>query len=723
MGILNLDRRSGLILAGALLVGPCLGGALYRTAAVREERELAERLRTDLDASASALEARLSRVVETVTGAAALFEAARELGREEFAGYATRMLARLPAVRALEWAPRVGDAERARHEEWARAELGASYHITEATREGRLAPAGARPERIPVGFVVPLAGNESAVGFDLASESLRARALQRAVESGEAALSDPVRLVQSERDEWSVLLVVPVFAAPAAREGNGREARGFAVGVVRIADLVAAALPEEVAAAGGSAALELTDDDVAGERVVLWSSAAGHAGSARAGAPLRRELEVGGQRWALTARLTDMALSEGRSSSPVLLGTASFAGWQLLVGLTVVLTRRGRDRRLRRSSEGKRARELTQRLASAVEQTADSVLITDRAGVIEYVNPAFERTTGYSRAEAVGATPRLLRSAQQEPDFYRELWATILSGEPFEGTLVNRRKSGGAFVAEQTITPMRDSQSGEISHFVSVLRDLTERTRFRAQETELRLAAAVQRRLYPDPLPRVAGFDIAAAMVPALTTCGDYFDLIELPDGRLAVVVADACGHGVGPALIMAETRAILRSLTAVRRDLEELVGELNRLLLADLEEHLYVTMVLGLLDPATGVLSWANMGHPAGYVLDAAGAEKSRLGSTCLPLGLFPQLGSRPGRTTTLAPGDLVVLLTDGVTESSSPDGRELGPAAVLDVVRGCRHEPAARIVEAVLGAARAHGDGQGQRDDVTVVAIRRDA
>ncbi|KAB2962643.1 MAG: hypothetical protein F9K18_09550, partial [Thermoanaerobaculia bacterium] len=278
MGILNLDRRSGLILAGALLVGPCLGGALYRTAAVREERELAERLRTDLDASASALEARLSRVVETVTGAAALFEAARELGREEFAGYATRMLARLPAVRALEWAPRVGDAERARHEEWARAELGASYHITEATREGRLAPAGARPERIPVGFVVPLAGNESAVGFDLASESLRARALQRAVESGEAALSDPVRLVQSERDEWSVLLVVPVFAAPAAREGNGREARGFAVGVVRIADLVAAALPEEVAAAGGSAALELTDDDVAGERVVLWSSAAGHAG-------------------------------------------------------------------------------------------------------------------------------------------------------------------------------------------------------------------------------------------------------------------------------------------------------------------------------------------------------------------------------------------------------------------------------------------------------------
>ncbi|HSL95005.1 MAG TPA: SpoIIE family protein phosphatase, partial [Thermoleophilia bacterium] len=349
--------------------------------------------------------------------------------------------------------------------------------------------------------------------------------------------------------------------------------------------------------------------------------------------------------------------------------------------------------------------------------------ITGRDGVIVYVNPAFQRITAFSSAEAVGATPRLLRSEEQEQEFYVDLWATILRGEPFRGTLVNRRRDGRLFPAEQTITPMRDPHTGEISHFVSVLRDLTERTRFREQETELRLAAAVQRRLYPDPLPQVAGFDIAGSMVPALTTCGDYFDLVDLPDGRLAIVVADACGHGVGPALIMAETRALLRSALRKRCEVEGVVREINRQLFADLESHLYVTMVLGLLDPATGALTWANMGHPEGFVLDRAGAEASTLASTCLPLGLFQHLGDDPGRTTLLSHGDLLVLVTDGVQEARSAGERELGSTAVRDVVRRCRQGTAGEIAAAVIAAARDHAGGRPQEDDMTVVVIKRDA
>ena len=625
---------------------------------------LASDLRSDLEAHAFAVETQLARVVETVAGTAALIEAAPGLGDGDFATYTARMLARLPVLEALEWSPRGSAGEPAREE-----------------------------------------------------------ALQRAVETGEVTISDPIHAARAEPGGWSFLLVAPVRAPPPAETERRPPVRGFAIGVVRFADLIAAAFSERATTGGGRLAWQLAGEDAGGRGVVLWSSVtSGAVEEPRAGASLQRTIVAGGQRWTLVARPTDSALRAGRSSSPALLGAASFSGWQLLVALSAVLTWRGRERQERRRIERERAEQLTQRLASAVEQTADGVLITDRSGVIEYVNPAFEQTTGYSRAEAVGATPRLLRSEQQGPDFYRELWATILSGKPYKGLLFNRRKSGDVFAAEQTITPMRDAQTGEVSHFVSVLRDLTERTRLNEQETELRLAAAVQQRLYPDPLPRIAGFDIAGGMVPALTTCGDYFDFIALPDGRLAVVVADACGHGVGPALIMAVTRAYLRSLTALRGDIEGVVRELNRLLLADLEAHLYVTMVLGVLDPGSGVLTWANMGHPAGYVLDAHGAEKSRLSSTCLPLGMFAQLGAQPGRTTQLAPGDLVVLLTDGVIETSSPEDREFGPAAMLDVVRGCRHETAERIVAAVLGAARVHAAGQARRDDVTVVAIKRD-
>lgn len=112
-------------------------------------------------------------------------------------------------------------------------------------------------------------------------------------------------------------------------------------------------------------------------------------------------------------------------------------------------------------------------LARALEQTADSIIITNRDGIIEYVNPAFESMAGFSRDEAIGRTPGLVRSGAQTPHFYATLWSTILSGRPFHTVLTNRRRDGRLFDQEQTITPIRD-QSGEITHFVSTGRDITE---------------------------------------------------------------------------------------------------------------------------------------------------------------------------------------------------------------------------------------------------------
>jgi len=119
-------------------------------------------------------------------------------------------------------------------------------------------------------------------------------------------------------------------------------------------------------------------------------------------------------------------------------------------------------------------------LSGAVEQTADSVLITDRRGVIEYVNPAFERTTGYTRDEAIGQTPNLVKSGRQGKSFYAEMWKTILTGQVFSDVFVNRRKDGSYYFEEKTITPLKDGQ-GQVTHFVSTGKDVTERMEVQEQ--------------------------------------------------------------------------------------------------------------------------------------------------------------------------------------------------------------------------------------------------
>ncbi|MBI2618547.1 MAG: PAS domain S-box protein [Ignavibacteriales bacterium] len=126
------------------------------------------------------------------------------------------------------------------------------------------------------------------------------------------------------------------------------------------------------------------------------------------------------------------------------------------------------------------------KLSNAVEQSADAVLITNPAGHIEYVNPAFEEITGYRRSEALGKTPQILGSNQEDVEF-SHLWHQVQSGETFRATVVNRKKSGDLYYADETITPVRDSH-GAITHFVATLRDITERKR-----TEERFRALIER--------------------------------------------------------------------------------------------------------------------------------------------------------------------------------------------------------------------------------------
>ncbi len=207
-------------------------------------------------------------------------------------------------------------------------------------------------------------------------------------------------------------------------------------------------------------------------------------------------------------------------------------------------------------SERKLNESIMHKLSTALQQTADAVVITDHEGIIEYVNTAFEALTGYGYEEVIGLKPDFLGSGSHDNRFYRELWVTIKSGEVFNDILINRRKDGVLFYEEKTITPLKNSE-GEITHFISTGRDITdrievqERLRYMAHHDALtqlpnrsmmmdRLTQAIARAKRDDSRVAILFIDI------------DHFKMIN-----------DTLGHDVGDSAIKEVSRLLLASLRA----------------------------------------------------------------------------------------------------------------------------------------------------------------
>lgn len=359
-------------------------------------------------------------------------------------------------------------------------------------------------------------------------------------------------------------------------------------------------------------------------------------------------------------------------------------------------------------------------LSRIVEQIADSVMLTDMKGVIQYVNPAFEATTGYGRDEAMGKTPRILKSGLHDAEFYREMWAQLARGLPFKGMVINRKKTGELYWAQQTITCMRDV-AGNQAHFVSVSQDITEVRKKQEQEFQLQLAHDVQQRFYAVP-PAISGFDIGASVHPADATGGDYFDFISMPDGSLVIAVADAKGHGFSSALVMALTRAYVRCFAAMELELDEMLVRVNQMLLKDLKHGDFVTLFLARLNASHRTLSYASAGHVPGLVFRDSGDVKRTLDSTGPPLGLFSASKFSLRQAIPLDAGEIAVFLTDGVTESTTPDGHQFGAERVFDEIRALSHESASSIADGIYHATREFVQGDFQEDDITSVIIKAD-
>jgi PAS domain S-box-containing protein len=360
-----------------------------------------------------------------------------------------------------------------------------------------------------------------------------------------------------------------------------------------------------------------------------------------------------------------------------------------------------------------------QTLKNAVEQTADGIIICDRKGLIEYVNPAFEQTTGYKLEELVGLTPRILKSGVHEDAFYEKLWAKILSGQVFRGTIANRKKNGEIFYAEQTITPMWGS-TGVITHFVTVIKDVTEQRKLQEQKFQMSLARAVQQQFYRMPPPKIEGFKFAGAAFPADATGGDYFDFLPLPGNFMGITIGDVCGHGIGSALLMVELRAFLRAFAQQSSNVGDIFSLTNNALVSDLEKDRFATLIFCCLDPSTRSFIYASAGHTPGYILDADGKVKQTLNSTDIPLGLMPDHKFTCSDRIELQTGDILALLTDGITEAERPDREAFGVERTLEYISAHRHMHVQLIINGLYKTVRDFSDGLPQVDDITVVLCK---
>ncbi|HVR39714.1 MAG TPA: SpoIIE family protein phosphatase [Thermoanaerobaculia bacterium] len=237
-------------------------------------------------------------------------------------------------------------------------------------------------------------------------------------------------------------------------------------------------------------------------------------------------------------------------------------------------------------------------------------------------------------------------------------------------------------------------------------------------DEELRTAYTIQSRLLPASLPQIEGYVFAGTNKPCRTVSGDYFDVVVRPSGKIYFVIADVSGKGITAALVMSSLATAFNIFTRTDPSPAELVAELNVTLAPKTAPTKFVTLVAGVLDPATGTIEFANAGHVAPLVVTSHGVEQ--LKTTDMVVGLFTTAKYR-NQSLALAPGDSLVLFTDGVTEAENAQEDQLGLEPVAEALAAMHGTPATQLLETVETRVHLFIGDTPAGDDVTMLAMTR--
>jgi serine phosphatase RsbU (regulator of sigma subunit) len=284
------------------------------------------------------------------------------------------------------------------------------------------------------------------------------------------------------------------------------------------------------------------------------------------------------------------------------------------------------------------------------------------------------------------------------------------TGKEYEATaIVIHRIEGGKIVEEWT----EGSDIAELTQ-ARLEQEISERERI---EQELQVARRIQHALLPKEVPILEGWEISPLYRPAREVGGDFYDFLELPNGHLGLVVGDATGKGVPAALVMASARSMLRALAQASDSPGDVLRRANDPLVMDIPPNMFITCFYAILDPNSGILSYANAGHDLPYLHRNGDAEELRVRG--MPLGLMPGMDYEE-KETILEAGEAALFYSDGLVEAHNPMGEMFGFPRLRALVaeQGEKGSLGDFCLEELYSFV---GEGWEQEDDITLLTLRR--
>lgn len=289
------------------------------------------------------------------------------------------------------------------------------------------------------------------------------------------------------------------------------------------------------------------------------------------------------------------------------------------------------------------------------------------------------------------------------------------------GVLQILNKHSGVFDAQdEYVATALAAQAAVVLHRVKLTEAIIASEKL---DREITVARDVQMGTLPKRMPSLPGFDIAGTFTPTDQTGGDLYDFVSVGDERLFVLMGDATGHGIGPALSATQVRAMLRVALRLGAGLDETFIHINNQLVEDLPDDRFVTAFFGLLDAAENVMAFHSGGQGPIMHFRAATGEYAWYEPSTFPLGYMEQTALGDAIRLSLEPGDILGLISDGIFEFENAEGVQFGQAGVTGVIDRGEFDSMSDLVAQMMEATYAHGGPVPQADDITIVLIRRGA
>ena len=369
---------------------------------------------------------------------------------------------------------------------------------------------------------------------------------------------------------------------------------------------------------------------------------------------------------------------------------------------------------------------LVQRIVSALEGDSGVIWFVDDTTGELVVPEAFRGIPGTARrlgpgAGLAGRTARGYRAVQMVDAASLRAVDPDLADHGVQAALSVPLRAGGDTIGVMQVLSRSPREFGPAEiRLVEIFADRVALavSNARSYERQHEIGLIIQQALMPAPSARLPGLAVAGRYQPSREVGGDFYAVLPLAEGRVGLAIADVAGKGIPAATLAARTRYLLEALAQDGRDPADVLGRLNAALASDSASSLFVSLFYGVLAPAAGTFRYASAGHMPPFLLRGGAPEGVFLDVSGLLLGILPE-ARYVSRETAVAPGDLVILYTDGVTEARRSDGELFGEPHLVSVVTAARDGTADDVADAVMRAV-ADWAGGGPRDDRALAVVR---